>query len=58
MRPPHRTADLVQSANSANSANSADSVVGHVRGERTDLLGPRACGFEQGVLCRTGGPRQ
>ncbi|WP_234384572.1 DUF4118 domain-containing protein [Streptomyces sp. MMG1121] len=40
----HRTADLVQSA------NSADTVVDHVRGELTDLLGLRACRFEYGSL--------
>ncbi|MFJ5974676.1 DUF4118 domain-containing protein [Streptomyces sp. NPDC093060] len=40
----HRTADLVQSA------NSADTVVDHVRGELTELLGLRACRFEYGTL--------
>ncbi|MYV41248.1 DUF4118 domain-containing protein [Streptomyces sp. SID1328] len=40
----HRTADLVQSE------NSADTVVDHVRGELTDLLGLRACRFEYGTL--------
>ncbi|MGW0885106.1 hypothetical protein [Streptomyces sp. NPDC002671] len=40
----HRTAALVQSA------NSADTVVDHVRGELTGLLGLRACRFEYGTL--------
>ncbi|PWI16943.1 histidine kinase [Streptomyces sp. Act143] len=40
----HATADLVQSA------RSADTVVDHVRGELTGLLGLRACRFEYGTL--------
>ncbi|MFB7502522.1 DUF4118 domain-containing protein [Streptomyces broussonetiae] len=40
----HRTADLVRSADSANT------VVDHVRGELTELLGLRACRFEYGTL--------
>ena len=40
----HATADVVRSA------RSADTVVDHVRGELTDLLGLRACRFEHGIL--------
>ncbi|MEU1409108.1 DUF4118 domain-containing protein [Streptomyces sp. NPDC005728] len=40
----HRTAALAQTA------NSADTVVDHVRGELTELLGLNACRFEHGTL--------
>ncbi|WP_328544120.1 DUF4118 domain-containing protein [Streptomyces europaeiscabiei] len=40
----HETAALAQSA------NSADTVVDHVRGQLTELLGLRACRFEYGTL--------
>ncbi|MGW7385729.1 DUF4118 domain-containing protein [Streptomyces sp. NPDC054794] len=40
----HATADLVQSA------KSSDTVVDHVRGELTGLLGLRGCRFEYGTL--------